>query len=118
MAFIVSRNYLDRASEYKWLIRREDQPISQARACRRVVCEKIEFKMSSEDETGFGCNVVARCENAIGIGFEGDSDVKGLVFDYDRFLYFDEEEDGWTCADYVGCLELTPENNVLAINPH
>lgn len=118
MAFIVSRNYLDRASDYKWLIRREDQPVSQARACKRVVCEKIEFKMSSEDEAGFGCNVVARCENAIGIGFEGDTDLKELVLEYDQFKYFDDEEDDWTYTKYVGCLELTPEKDILAINPH
>lgn len=34
--FIVSANYRDRGSPYKWLIRERGKPLSSARACKQV----------------------------------------------------------------------------------
>lgn len=60
--FIVSANYRDRDSEYRWLVRREDEPIENAVACKLVSATGIEFTRSG-DESGFGCALIAVCEN-------------------------------------------------------
>lgn len=61
--FVVSANYRDRASEYKWLVRRIDEPIEKAVACQVVYCSGVIFGDSNKAEKGFDCNRVAFCEN-------------------------------------------------------
>lgn len=63
--FIVSANYRDRKSAYKWLIRRIDQPLSLAIAYKKVAAKGVRFESSGKEE-GFGCSVVACCDAAIG----------------------------------------------------
>ena len=70
MAQIVSGNYRDRQSPYRWLIREEGEPIETARACKSVIAKNFRFVKSSAAEEGFGCRVVARCESAVGSDFE------------------------------------------------
>mgnify|MGYP003436407028 CR=1 FL=1 len=61
--FVVSANYRDRNSQYKWLVRRIDEPIEKAVACEIVNCSGVTFGDSNKEESGFGCNIVAYCEN-------------------------------------------------------
>lgn len=61
--FVVSANYRDRQSPYKWLVRRVDEPIDKAVACEFVRCSGVTFGDSNKEEKGFGCNRVAFCEN-------------------------------------------------------
>jgi hypothetical protein len=62
---IVSANYLDRESPERWLVRDSSQP-EAAVAHRGVIAHGVAFCPASDYEAGFGCNVVAHCENAIG----------------------------------------------------
>jgi hypothetical protein len=61
--FVVSANYRNRNSNYKWLVRRIDEPIEKAVACEEVYCIGVTFTNSNAEEKGFGCGVVAVCEN-------------------------------------------------------
>lgn len=61
--FVVSANYRDRNSQYKWLVRRVKEPIEKAVACEIVHCSGVTFGDSNKDEYGFGCKVVAYCDN-------------------------------------------------------
>lgn len=63
---VVSANYRNRNSAYPWLVRDEHEPISAARAFKKVVASGVIFKSSNKDEEGFGCRVVAYCEHAVG----------------------------------------------------
>ena len=76
--YIVSANYQDRESAYRWLIRKEGQPINQARACMSVSMQDVKFVDSSIEEAGFGCQMVASCGYAIGEAFE-DEELEGNV---------------------------------------
>jgi hypothetical protein len=62
MSFVVSANYRNRGSEYRWLVRGSDEPIDKAIACKRVEMQDVKFQKSSEEEVGFGCNIVAVCD--------------------------------------------------------
>jgi hypothetical protein len=62
MSFVVSANYRDRSSKYKWLVRREEDPIEKVVAFKEVRAEGVIFKPSSKLEEGFGCKLVAYCE--------------------------------------------------------
>jgi len=59
MAKIISRNYRDRSSEFKWLVRDESEEPSQARAFKSVQAKGVRFQASGKFEQGFGCNMVA-----------------------------------------------------------
>lgn len=61
--FVVSANYRDRSSSFCWLVRRYDEPIDKAVACEEVHCTGVKFTASNAEEKGFGCGVVAVCEN-------------------------------------------------------
>ena len=61
--FVVTANYRNRKSEYKWLVRRYDESIDKAVACKRVKCSNVVFQASNKDEEGWGCHVVAVCES-------------------------------------------------------
>ena len=60
--FVVSANYRNHTSDYKWLVRRYDEPIEKAVACEKVICKNVVFEPSNKDERGFGCATVAVCE--------------------------------------------------------
>lgn len=56
---VVSANYRDRQSELRWLVRREDKPVDSAVAVKSLVARDVQFTKSNEDESGFGCKLVA-----------------------------------------------------------
>ena len=62
---IVSANYRNRNSAYRWLIRDENEPVENARAFKSVRATGVHFGASRAEE-GFGCSVVAFCEEAVG----------------------------------------------------
>lgn len=65
---IVSANYRDRTSKYRWLIRDESQDPRQARAFKAIDATGVAFCPSTQWESGFGCSTVAFCETAVGYG--------------------------------------------------
>lgn len=87
--FIVTPNYNNRGSEYCWLIRDASSPQNAGRACKRVVASNVEFQPTYDGnfplEVGFGCSMVAVCDQAEGFDFEDeapaevDTNVEGLA---------------------------------------
>jgi hypothetical protein len=63
---VVSANYRDRQSPLKWLSRGKDEDPEKAKAFRNVIATNVKFGSSGKYESGFGCQVVALCETAIG----------------------------------------------------
>lgn len=107
---IVSANYRDRQSPFKWLIRDEDEPIEAAKACKSVEASGIEFVNSSAGEQGFGCKTVARCEMATGIDFE---QVEGKL-EFNSFGGTFWDEDGNMVTE-LAKLRLTEEGEIFGI---
>lgn len=67
--YVISANYRDRASPYKWLIRRSGEEPGAARACTDIDARYVRFEESSYAEYGWGCEVVAIAESAVGRGY-------------------------------------------------
>ena len=63
---VVSANYKNRKSPYKWLMRDQDQGISQAQEFKAIKATNVIFKPSNKSEEGFGCTAVAFCATAEG----------------------------------------------------
>lgn len=61
MKHIISANYLDRNSPYRWLVRREDQTPKQAVACKAVKAVNVQFVYTdyNSPESALGCVRVA-----------------------------------------------------------
>lgn len=123
MSFVISANYLDRQSPFRWLVRRADEPLESARACRQVKCGSVRFKKSGtapegKGEAGFGCAVIAVAEHAEGLDFQDEvkeqpeqpkDNRKKLEFSYDSF--YDQDSNKVTEAK---TLELGPHGEILA----
>lgn len=63
MSYVVSANYRDRSSAYRWLVRKADEPIGKAVAYKTIKATGVTFGGSNGDEQGFGCRVVAFAES-------------------------------------------------------
>lgn len=108
MKFIVSANYRDRHSEFKWLIRTEEQAPSEAIAFKRVEASGVEFITSGEYERGFGCAIVARCDFARGYEQEAPKGER-ITFHWNEF----QDNDG-NRVKRVAKLDLTPDGGMYA----
>lgn len=64
MKQIVSANYLDRQSESPWLVR-PDEAGAEPKPARGVLVTGATFGPSSEEEAGFGCQIVAHSESVV-----------------------------------------------------
>lgn len=91
--FVVSANYRDRHSPYRWLIRQAGDPLEKARACRRVeLRSEVGLVQSSDGEEGFGCRRVALCEDVVGYEFEDEA----------KALTVADESDGYVPVEWDG----------------
>ncbi|MDB5190118.1 MAG: hypothetical protein JWN49_444 [Parcubacteria group bacterium] len=63
---IVSANYRDRKSPYPWLVRQETQHPRAARAFKTVIATGVKFAASGHYEEGFGCSIIALCDDVQG----------------------------------------------------
>jgi hypothetical protein len=108
--FVVSANYRDRSSSYRWLVRRYDEPIEKAVACKRVVAKGVRFQASNQGESGFGCTTVAVCDSAE--LFDQETLAKRLRFDGVSFLV--DEKDGPHVSG-VNELQLGEAGEILAV---
>lgn len=73
MSFVVSGNYRkEGGKKLPWLIRKTEHPIEGAVAVTSVHATGVEFRESPKGESGFGCNIVAICENAT---FDSESEI-------------------------------------------
>lgn len=66
--YIVSANYRDRNSKFNWLVRQAGQAPEQAIACTDLRVVGVSFEESSEFESGFGCKLVAKCDDVMIFG--------------------------------------------------
>lgn len=106
MSYVISGNYRDRNSKYRWLIRNSDEPIGKARACKRLIAQKVRFS-GSQEEIGFGCSVVAIAEEAHAEEFEPRH--ANLSFNGADFI----DEDGQKISE-VETLELHEDGKISA----
>jgi len=93
---IVSANYNDRESPYRWLVRDEGQHPSEAVAFMSVVLTNAIFCPSSDHESGFGCSIVAFCDEAIGSNNDVSPDTKKLsitILNFSGTVFYDPETD-------------------------
>lgn len=87
MSYTISANYRNRKSEYKWLVRKTDEPVEKAIAVKTVTAKKVRFSDSNRIEEGFGCKVVAITESAVWTDAEKPAPVPAQIyFDYTRFV--------------------------------
>lgn len=105
--YVVSANYLDRDSELKWLVRREDEPVEKAVPHKSVLCRGVKFQMSSAGERGFGCRVVA-IANDVELDVESLPGVERL-----QFAAFDFRDANGVIVESVEELSLMPDGAVL-----
>jgi len=61
--YIVSANYRDRTSKFRWLVRKDSDPVEAAIPCVRVIATGVVFRPSNRIEEGFGCKIVAHCDS-------------------------------------------------------
>ncbi len=88
MAKIISPNYRNRSSQYKWLIRDESEPIEAAKACKRITAENVKF-VASREESGFGCYIVGKADQAEGHDFQPDRSEQGSALHFNG-RYFED----------------------------
>lgn len=105
---IVSANYRDRGSPYRWLIRDEGEPLDTAKAFKSVKATGVKFERSSEEEAGFGCSIVARCETAVGHEPEPKNSTQ-LTFEINDFV-----DSGGNIVKCCEGLTLDSDGTVLA----
>lgn len=65
--FIISRNYRDPSSPYKWLVRKVEEATEDAKAYKTVKAIGVVFADSNKVELGFGCKLVAHA-NQVELG--------------------------------------------------
>ncbi len=84
MKKVVTTNYRDRSSPYRWLIRNLGAALGTAQAFKSVIAKGVTFTTSSASESGFGCSVVAECDTAEGT--DPEPVILALKFQTDRFV--------------------------------
>ncbi len=88
---IITANYRNRNSAYKWLIHDEGQSPEEARACKRVTAKNVKFQRSDDYEAGFVCNVVAVADEAEGHDFEVTHNEQGSALRFNG-AYFEDHK--------------------------
>lgn len=88
---IISANYRNRNSAYKWLIREEGQSPEEARACKRVTATNVKFQRSDDYEAGFGCKVVAVADEAEGHDYEVTRNEQGSALRFNGVHFEDHK---------------------------
>lgn len=58
---VVSANYKDRKSPFKWLVRNEADSIANTQDFKLVIARNVQFMKSGQQERGFGCTMIALC---------------------------------------------------------
>lgn len=107
---IISANYLDRSSEYKYLVREQGKPVSTAKVCKAVSIDgPSRIEQSSELEEGFGCRrvCVADSRHVTMTGVQGEPE--RITFDGYDFRNSDHKK-----VDRFDKLELN-ENGIFAV---
>lgn len=113
--FIVSANY--RNSPYKYLVRGFDEPIENAIAYRSVKAKGVQFCQSSNGEQGFGCRVVALCDECE----PHDTEVTEPVIDGTKKLRFtgvkfvQVDDPNYVEVTSAKEIQLTEYGSVLAV---
>lgn len=115
MKKVISANYRDRSSPFKWLVRDYDQHPDSAIECKRVFADEVRFETSNEIEQGFGCAIVAISEQIVVEGIKGQ-ELMGTP-PAESSIYFDGH---WFCpiathqvTHEVGRLELYENGKML-----
>lgn len=110
MSYVVSANYRDRSSVFRWLVRKADEPIEKAIACKRVKASGVQFRPSNKSEQGFGCARVAFAESVEII----DQEKKTIEVIFDGLFDFIGKVTGTRLTDRTfKALELTENGQIF-----
>lgn len=60
MTYVVSRNYFEPESRFKWMVRYEKDSVNEQTAFTSGIILKVKFEESNVSEQGFGCRKVAK----------------------------------------------------------
>jgi len=108
MTFIISANYRDCSSPYRWLVRKASQDSKEAVACKSVKATKVQFQDSNAYEQGFGCRIVAWAES-VEIQ-DAEKQVVRLRFTGSSFI----EDTSKTSVPACSILDLRPDGSMFA----
>ncbi len=121
-AYIISANYRDRNSEYKWLVRREEQDLEEAIELKTVTATGVVFQSSNQRESGYGCGRVARATNVDywyeGNGGDYEEDRSPEITDEHVNLHFDGYSFKTEAGQFRNVLEelvLLPDGKMKAL---
>ena len=104
---VISANYRDRTSPYKWLVRDQDQDPKQAVAFKTVKAKGVTFEGSNSYESGFGCQMVAVAES-VEVGGAENAPVR-IKFNGSGFVYEGDY------LEKVKELELSEDGSMVAV---
>jgi len=116
MKYVVTPNYLDRSSPYRWLVREYDADTSTCVAYKRVTMKTASLGRANKDEVGFGCSIVLVAEGVEGFEKEEKSTKLfvtpyGAVYhlvDYGERVYLDR-------SFHLTSVKLSPDGSFHAI---
>lgn len=111
MAYVISANYRDRTSPFKWLIREGGKPLDTARACKRVEATDARYTNSVDGEVHWGCRRVLVAETAQGIDYEDEQPLRPLKFTMNGFI---DQETGQPVHGRLKTLKLEADGAISA----
>lgn len=114
MTKIISANYRDRSSAYRWLVRDETDDPESAVACKSVSVDgPVQFIRSGQHERGFGC---ARVAETTGTVIMRDIDPGSAVrLRFDGYNFRTPEE---KILDSLQRLELHSDGSLFGVVNH
>lgn len=130
--YIITANYRDRKSPYKWLVRRANEPLAAAKACKGVTASGVEFKQSRDGEDGFGCAIVAEASHATMLEIEPEpstldpnrfeplaTPVTSCTLEFIGYCFVDKNAQGEDrqAVDAADHLELFPDGSMFCKGP-
>ncbi len=119
MVKIVSANYRNRASEFRWLLRDENQHPSKAVEYKQIDAIGVAFCPSTDFEDGFGCSTVAYCLEATGtnqVSPPAPDDSVRLSFARFGGFFYETPKDGQQVDEFDDDLEAVPAVKTLRLN--
>jgi len=115
---IVCPNYQDPQSDYRWLVRDEQDPPEKALAYKRVEATVVRFITSGYGEIGFGSSIVARCLTAEGFDPEIKVRPKKSVLEFTGTCFQKKGTGGKvneaSTVNSCDALELSPHGTIIA----
>ena len=116
MSYIISANYRNRDSEYRWLVRKADEAPEKAIAFKRVTAEGVRTQASSAYEDGFGCRIVAVAEGKCVLEEREPSETPEVQLRFNGFSgFYVVGEARHDIKKNMTSLRLEPDGSIFAV---